>query len=169
MSVENKTNSKSNHWIQPGQGGHEGWRLPMCMAHLPRMPLYLTVAWWGMSLGCAFTRQDVSKVFCISPRRASAILAYIAHRCSTRIKSEFTVKPSGTGPQVMNLKIVSIDYEIKPPTHIKPKPDITCKLQLPIKDEQAKQRELAQWVLSRPRGNATALTVWQARCPVGLK
>lgn len=171
MSLKNNTNHENSRRMAPSQGGHEPWVLPSCVAHLPRMPLYLTVAWWGLHLGCPFTRHDVSRAFHITPRRASGVMAYIAHRCGERIDSEFILRAIGSCQEQMVLKVHSVENRRALPDRLPsaPRPGrVAAPAGEPTRQEQqARQRELAQWVLSRPRGNAAALAAWQARCPVG--
>lgn len=173
MSLKNNTNHENARRMAPSQGGHEPWVLPSCMAHLPRMPLYLTVAWWGLHLGRPFTRHDVSRAFHITPRRASGMMAYIAHRCGTRVESEFILRATGPCQGQMVLKVYSVDNRQALPARAAASRQAgrtSAQANEPARrqqEQQARQRELAQWVLSRPRGNAAALAAWQARCPVG--
>ena len=168
MSLINNINSDTlrDRRVTPAQGGHEAWVRPAGLAHLPPMPLYLTVAWWGLHLGRAFTRHEVSETFHITPRRASGVLAYIAHRCGGRICSEFTLDDDGPGQGMMHLHVLSIDRHTAVPASSPAREPSRCTLNARAKrDEAAAQREMARWVLSRPR-DGRALAAWRAACPV---
>ncbi|EOT1929378.1 CaiF/GrlA family transcriptional regulator [Serratia marcescens] len=51
------------------------------MPELGEPPLYLALAYWGLSQESAFSRDDVAMVFAICPRRAADVMTYLI-RCN---------------------------------------------------------------------------------------
>lgn len=150
--------------IQGKQRNHGDFHLPEAIRHLGDMPLYRAVAWWGLHLGRAFTRDDVSLAFQIEPRRASGILNYISHRhVGDGIAFEAHRHAVRGARGMLALHILAVSDDAAPSRRalqLRPAPEAGN-----LTKEQ--DRQMARWLLSRPvAGDALRLEAWKAACPV---
>lgn len=147
--------------IQGKQSNHGDYYLPVSVRHLSEdTPLYRAVAWWGLTLGRAFSREDVSRAFRIEPRRASGILNYLCHReTSNDITLECHRLPVA-GHGLLMVRILSV-------TESPPRPVPVPPVRTAAREKRSQERRLARWLLSRPvTSDAARLEAWKAACPV---
>ncbi len=156
------TPAPSVQTVQGKQSNHGDFHLPVSVRHLGGdIPLYRAVAWWGLNLGRAFSREDVSLAFHIDLRRASGILNYLCHRDNSNdITLEAHRLPTG-GHGLLMVRIISV-------TESAPRPSPVPPVRTASRDKHDQARQLARWLLSRPGASDTArLEAWKAACPVG--
>lgn len=147
--------------VRGKQRNHGDYYLPVSIRHLDEnTPLYRAVAWWGLTLGRAFSREDVSRAFRIEPRRASGILNYLCHReTSNDIVLECHRLPTA-GHGLLMVRILSVTEPTPRPVPVPP-------VRAASREKHDRERLLARWLLSRPAASdATRLEAWKAACPV---
>lgn len=84
----------------------EGYRMPEGLSGLGEPPLYLALAYWGLALARAFSRDDVVAAFAISPQRATDAmsrlsrcdLAFIRTRVRYRSRCRYLIVEKRGGP-----------------------------------------------------------------------
>lgn len=79
------------------------FRLPVELEDLSdlNLPLYVSVALWGLCRGKSITVRDVQQAFCISIRRASDILNYMTERGSGVVETKCNLRPLKQGDRRM--------------------------------------------------------------------
>ena len=139
------------------------FHMPEEIQHLGEMPLFRAVAWWGFQRKKEFSRNDVSQAFHIDLRRASGILHYLCHRHDKR-DIEFSVRKVAVrgGHCQLLVKILSPGMTgTSTPAKAQP---VTRQIK---KSTVTDDRQLSQWLLTRPQGNNEAKrAAWKAACPL---
>lgn len=140
--VDNSLGCKEN--IFRKQRNHENYYLPSELSHLGSPRLYMAVAYWGMMKGEAMSRDYISQVFHITPRRASDIMNYIHNDRQEVITSHKSIEYMKSGQRVFLLKIISIKDSNGTQGKSRKK---TSRNEIASKDTVQKLRH---WFLSRP-------------------
>lgn len=153
--------ASSSRVIQGKQRNHGDFHLPVSIRHLAEdTPLYRAVAWWGLTLGRAFSREDVSQAFHIDTRRASGILNYLCHRDNTQDITLEAHRLSTAGHGLLMVRILSV---AEPTPRQMPVPSVRTA----AREKHNQDRQLARWLLSRPgSSDPSRLEAWKAACPV---
>lgn len=141
------------------------YHIPEEIAHLGDMPLFRAVAWWGYLRKKAFSRNEVSEAFQIDLRRASGILHYICHRHD---KNDIVFRVRKTAVQGGHCQLwVKILAPVASHAAVKPAANAAAREHRRSKNNATHDRQLSQWLLSRPAGNNEAeLAAWKAACPL---
>lgn len=124
------------------------------------LPLYLTVALWGMRTRQLLTTETVAREFFIPQRNASDILHYIEHEGSRVIRCERVVVTGMAGPRGRRraLRILEVQLEAvlpsepRPPRPPEPRPGESGRAPRELSDV----RKLRQWMVSRRRGETVS-------------
>lgn len=147
--------------VQGKQSNHGDFYLPASIRHLSEdTPLYRAVAWWGLTLGRAFSRDDVSRAFHIEPRRASGILNYLCHRDNSNDITLESHRLSAGGHGLLMVRILAV-------TESPPRPVPVPPVRTGAREKHDRERRLARWLLARPgMSDSARLEAWKAACPV---
>lgn len=140
-----KQETKEKKRVSPRQSNHEEYTLPDCLAHLPAMPLYLSVAYFGLLTQLVLSRELICRAFHIDSRRALEMLRYLSSG-TPNVTCECIPLTQGRGYCLRIVDIVSLSRpsggENVPRTMAPPRGG-------KLKRENA-QQSMRQWFLRRP-------------------
>ncbi|HCI4622265.1 TPA: CaiF/GrlA family transcriptional regulator [Klebsiella quasipneumoniae subsp. similipneumoniae] len=145
------------------------WKIPPCIRHMPKMPLYLSISWWGFYRGVAFNRHDVSEAFDIHPNRVSTAMAYIVRRCEGHITFESNMDICSKWHDTLWVKIISIDDTYSKIADIKMAETGNQRLNKRSSNKNDCTEQLSKWYLKMPSGNSRLLERWKSNCPTNDK
>ena len=127
------------------------YRVPSCLANLPPQPLYMSVAWWGLLKGSAFTATEVSQTFHISHRRATDILHYIQALDAHIVTSEKQLHPAAEKGYTCRLLVISAQGGVSTPPLVSLLPTVRSR-KAKMKIGRANLAPLQQWIANHPLG-----------------
>ncbi|EMP6174896.1 hypothetical protein R9D66_004246 [Citrobacter amalonaticus] len=145
------------------------WKIPPCIRHMPKMPLYLSIAWWGFYRGVAFNRHDASQAFGIDPNRVSTAMSYIIRRCEGRINFESNIETCCQWNEILWLKIISIDTDLLKKTYINNTSESEHGGNNCIEGNTDSTEQLSKWFLKMPSGNSELIKKWKLNCPINRR
>ncbi|MBU9839044.1 CaiF/GrlA family transcriptional regulator [Rahnella aceris] len=90
------------------QSNHGEYHLPQELLGINAPTLYLAVAHWGLRKGAGFTRDEISKVFRITLRRAADVMTYITTAKSDVVNCETRLVSSVGGRRSLVMTVTAI-------------------------------------------------------------
>lgn len=97
------------------QRNHDSWFLPPDLPAGAGDALWLAVAYWGCREGRAFCRDDVARVFCISPRRAADVMTYLTNDRSDVVEIRKDITHPESGRRVAMYLVLSVCVQGRQP------------------------------------------------------
>ena len=133
------------------QSNHGDFCLPPEMAHLPHLRLYQAVALWALTVGSGVTRDDISRAFRISVRRAADVMHYILAARQDVITCTRQVIRLGQGRgRTLLLHVTAVSaMSDEPRQSMSPSASPRKPRPAPVRKERVSQA-LRSWFLTRP-------------------
>lgn len=94
--------------IQGRQSNHGDYCLPSSVSQLNAIPLYLAVAHWACLLGTPVGREDISRAFRISERRAADVMSYIMHARTDLVSCIRHLHRSTGGVRTLRMEVTAV-------------------------------------------------------------
>ncbi|CAI1188642.1 CaiF/GrlA family transcriptional regulator [Serratia marcescens] len=138
--------------VMPRQSNHERYALPMILGHLPPMPLYLSVAHFGLLTGKPVSREEICQAFHLDTRRALEIMRYLVNS-APQVTCKCLPLIQGQGHRLRILAITTPEGADDTPVAT----PVTARLRGSAAERERAHQPMRQWFLRRPNPSGPGL------------